>query len=293
MRVPDMALIAAEPERAATLADAAERWQASRIDVAEATRIQHRTALRRALPLLGSRTVDDLGPRDMADLVAHLDGLGKSRESIRKTLPPWRWCSTMPASRRILPATAWTSGCLARSRSSSNRRRPRRSRPCSRCCPRATGCRGCGSTGRGRASRRSGRSVSVTTTSRAAESGCGRPRQKTDRPLGRAARRARRGNRGDPAAPRGSRPRRARVRGRGRPSADVDRQGVPRRGDPAVLAARPTAPPHLASPSGGTPWAGIGRFVGQRSLTVTADTYTHVLVDGREINTARLLRLRT
>ena len=34
----------------------------------------------------------------------------------------------------------------------------------------------------------------------------------------------------------------------------------------------------------GVPWARIGEFVGQRSLSVTADTYTHVLTDQREID---------
>jgi len=33
----------------------------------------------------------------------------------------------------------------------------------------------------------------------------------------------------------------------------------------------------------GVPWARIGEFVGQRSLSVTADTYTHVLTDEREV----------
>ena len=32
----------------------------------------------------------------------------------------------------------------------------------------------------------------------------------------------------------------------------------------------------------GRTWAEIGRLVGQRKLSITADTYTHVLVDGRE-----------
>ena len=34
----------------------------------------------------------------------------------------------------------------------------------------------------------------------------------------------------------------------------------------------------------GRSWADIGAFVGQRSLRVTADTYTHVLFDGREVD---------
>jgi integrase len=34
----------------------------------------------------------------------------------------------------------------------------------------------------------------------------------------------------------------------------------------------------------GRSWAEIARFVGQRKLSVTADTYTHVLSDGREFD---------
>jgi integrase len=40
---------------------------------------------------------------------------------------------------------------------------------------------------------------------------------------------------------------------------------------------------------GGTPWARIGEHVGQRSLRVTADTYSHVLIDERELEYERLL----
>jgi integrase len=39
----------------------------------------------------------------------------------------------------------------------------------------------------------------------------------------------------------------------------------------------------------GVSWAEIGRFVGQRKLSVTADTYTHVLVDAREVDYVELL----
>jgi integrase len=85
MRVPELAF-----EEAATavptLAEAAARWQASRLDVAEATRVQHRTALGRALPVLGSRSMDDLAAQDVAALVTHLAEAGKARESIRKTV---------------------------------------------------------------------------------------------------------------------------------------------------------------------------------------------------------------
>jgi integrase len=39
----------------------------------------------------------------------------------------------------------------------------------------------------------------------------------------------------------------------------------------------------------GMPWARIADFVGQRDLTVTANTYTHVLVDEAEVDYAALL----
>jgi integrase len=39
----------------------------------------------------------------------------------------------------------------------------------------------------------------------------------------------------------------------------------------------------------GRRWAEIGGMVGQRKLSVTADTYTHVLVDGREVDLPKLL----
>lgn len=39
----------------------------------------------------------------------------------------------------------------------------------------------------------------------------------------------------------------------------------------------------------GRTWAEIDRLVGQRKLSVTADTYTHVLTDGRELEYAELL----
>ena len=40
---------------------------------------------------------------------------------------------------------------------------------------------------------------------------------------------------------------------------------------------------------GGVPWARIGEHVGQRNLAVTANTYTHVLVDDSELNLQALL----
>jgi integrase len=42
----------------------------------------------------------------------------------------------------------------------------------------------------------------------------------------------------------------------------------------------------------GRSWAEIARFVGQRKLSLTADTYTHVLSDGRELDYEEVLRRR-
>jgi hypothetical protein len=39
----------------------------------------------------------------------------------------------------------------------------------------------------------------------------------------------------------------------------------------------------------GVPWARIGEFIGQRNLAVTANTYTHVLLDESELDYAELL----
>jgi integrase len=85
LRVPDLAALR-EPTPAPTLRAASERWKASRVDVAEATTTQHRTALGRALPTLGDRRVDAIGAQDVADLVAELHEQGKARETIRKTV---------------------------------------------------------------------------------------------------------------------------------------------------------------------------------------------------------------
>jgi integrase len=84
-RVPDLSMLAS-PAPAVTLRDAAKRWQASRVDVRENTRIQHRTALGRLLPILGSLPVDRVAPTDVATLVTELAGMGKARESIRKSV---------------------------------------------------------------------------------------------------------------------------------------------------------------------------------------------------------------
>ena len=85
LRVPDLSLLR-EPALSPTFAEAAQRWQESRLDVAEGTRLQHRTALRKALPTLGKRRLDTIAAQDLADLVGRLDAEGAKRESIRKVV---------------------------------------------------------------------------------------------------------------------------------------------------------------------------------------------------------------
>jgi integrase len=86
LRVPDLRVLTRRPEQAPTLEQAAKRWQATRVDVRDSTAIQHRTALGRLLPKLGARRVDELTPADVAELVGELSAEGYARESIRKSV---------------------------------------------------------------------------------------------------------------------------------------------------------------------------------------------------------------
>jgi integrase len=83
-RVPDLraAIIPAVP----TVAEACERWRVSRVDVSEGTRVLHRVALARVVPLLGDRRVDALTVDEVNELVASLAAAGKKRETIKKSV---------------------------------------------------------------------------------------------------------------------------------------------------------------------------------------------------------------
>ena len=86
MRVPSIGLLDDHSPSAPTLAEVATRWRASRVDVTDGTAIGHRVQLARVLPLLGSRRVDDITPSDVADVVAALHAEGRKRETIRKSV---------------------------------------------------------------------------------------------------------------------------------------------------------------------------------------------------------------
>jgi integrase len=86
LRVPQIAQLEDSNPATPTVAEVAERWRASRVDVAYATAVGHRVQLARLLPLLGSHRVDEVTPADVAALVATLHAAGRKRETIRKSL---------------------------------------------------------------------------------------------------------------------------------------------------------------------------------------------------------------
>lgn len=85
-RVPDLAALRAEPVRTPTLKEIANEWKQSRVDVTESTRVLHRVALDRALSILGDRPVDTITADDINEMVVALSAKGRKRETIRKSV---------------------------------------------------------------------------------------------------------------------------------------------------------------------------------------------------------------
>ena len=292
LRVPDVRLL--EPEAASalpTLRAAADRWKATRVDVADSTRVLHRVALDRVLPILGDRHVDTITVADIVDLIAQLHAAGKKRETIRKgvkylgSVLDYANLETEPGSRPQRQAAARGK---RRARAADP---PSTSRPSTGRFPPFTGSR-CSGSGRALASAASTRRGSATTTKRAVASGCGSPRRSRVTRSGSSCPAISPTPSSDAAAARGSRPRRAAVR-RIWPTrcAPRSRRRAARR-DPALVAARP-APPARVAAAPARPLLGRDRrFVGQRKLSITADTYTHVLLDDRELDYRALLAAR-
>ncbi len=85
MRVPDCSF---EPEAATgvTLAAAAERWQATRIDVTEGTRLTYQVALGRILPEHGQTPITAITREWVADRIGELAADGHKKHTIRKTI---------------------------------------------------------------------------------------------------------------------------------------------------------------------------------------------------------------
>lgn len=87
MRVPDLSALESKPVTAPTLADAVAAYRASRIDIAEATRVNIGTSLNLIVSALhGARRIDAVTPQEIADVVARLHGSGYKRETIRKAV---------------------------------------------------------------------------------------------------------------------------------------------------------------------------------------------------------------
>lgn len=84
LRIPDIRL--AERAAPATLRTLAAAWQAARVDVSEATAQTYRVALGRLLPRLGDLPAAELAPRHVADLVAELAAAGLRKQTVRKTV---------------------------------------------------------------------------------------------------------------------------------------------------------------------------------------------------------------
>jgi hypothetical protein len=87
MRAPDLSALDHEPVRTPTLADAAAAYRASRIDIAEATRVNIGTALSMMIGALEpARRLDAFTPQEIADAIARLHASGYKRETIRKAV---------------------------------------------------------------------------------------------------------------------------------------------------------------------------------------------------------------
>jgi integrase len=85
-RVPDRRQVEVVAPSAPTVAEACEQWRAGRVDVAEGTRVLHRVALGRVVSVLGARRIDELGVEDVNELVRELARTGRKRETIRKSV---------------------------------------------------------------------------------------------------------------------------------------------------------------------------------------------------------------
>jgi Phage integrase, N-terminal SAM-like domain len=140
LRVPNVRLLS-EPRKALRLAEAAERWRESRADVAENTRIQHRTATALATGELGDRRIDELTPADVARLVAALVAKGRKRETIRKAVSALAQVFEFAGIAPNPPAIACRFDCRAVMPRSRSRRPASTSRPSAGCSRAATGFR--------------------------------------------------------------------------------------------------------------------------------------------------------
>jgi hypothetical protein len=266
------------------------RWQESRVDVAENTRLQHRSAAQMLIPMLGDQRVDAITPAAVADLVAALTAKGKARETVRKSLLA---LAMILDHEGVAPNPARDKITVGLPREESRRsslRRPRTCSPFTPYCRHATGCRYSSSTRPGCGSASSSSSPGATSMSRGY---VGESPEKSRRRDGHAGSVSRRSSsrRCAGLVPRDDRvPERRGFHGFG---GDRFRTALTRA---CTAAGIPTFSPHGLRHRRisllhltGVPWARIGEHVGQRNLAVTANTYSHVLADEAELDYADLL----
>jgi hypothetical protein len=86
MRLPDLGSLAARQSQAPTFASAAASWLGSRIDVSDGTKTQNRTSVNRAVTAIGSRRIDQLTAHDIAAMVVQLHGEGVATGYLRKVM---------------------------------------------------------------------------------------------------------------------------------------------------------------------------------------------------------------
>ncbi len=86
LRVPDLSLLSVEEAQAPTFAVAAKAWLDSRIDVSEGTKTQNRTSVNRAVQVIGSHRIDRLQAGDIASMVVQLHGEGVAFGYLRKVV---------------------------------------------------------------------------------------------------------------------------------------------------------------------------------------------------------------
>ena len=181
MRVPDLSALAHEPARTPTLADAVAAYRASRIDIAESTRVNIGTALSMIVGALdSSRRLEAFTPQEVADAIGRLHASGYKRETIRKAVTHlacvFDFSGVEPNPVRDKVRVRLPRGEIREPQP----RAPTTLRPSTDCCPQGTGSRSSGSTGPVRASRASTRPRSATTTSRAGVSACAPPLPRPD-----------------------------------------------------------------------------------------------------------------
>ncbi|MFL5915002.1 MAG: tyrosine recombinase XerC [Gaiellaceae bacterium] len=85
-RVPDLRSLEPPTPESPSFKAAASTWLAARIDVSEGTRTQNRTSLNRAIPLIGGRVVHELTPQDIAAMISQLHEAGVRKSYLRKIL---------------------------------------------------------------------------------------------------------------------------------------------------------------------------------------------------------------